>query len=414
MRTKANLILLVLCACCFALGFYFIKELSSEPISSTPLSAGETPAKFKNPRARAAEKQNLNSQTKTIYVTNSFNWSQVESADYREYIANLRGIGCPEATIKDIVITDIMRLYAARRGQFYHNGRDFKFWETNEKRKLNARQLEEREKQLALIDKEIPAVLRELLGVNYEREINKYFVDSNEDERRLNFVSEDKRNRLLALREEIEGRREKLKDDMARGKISAEQQSDELQKIEEVRRAALVKILSPAELDEFELRTSETANRLRDELIGFNPSEEEFRQLYFLQKALDEKSATGAADEADLEKMKGQIRELLGETRFADLERARNPDYRDACLFSQLYELPDSTAGSIFEIKQIAEREKLSLLANQEISADRRNEALQAIRTETEKSLLQILGTKLLSSYTQSSGRWVQQLETPN
>ena len=53
-----------------------------------------------------------------------------------------------DATLKDIILTDIMRLYAARRGQFYHNGREFKFWETNEKRKLKASELEEREKQL--------------------------------------------------------------------------------------------------------------------------------------------------------------------------------------------------------------------------------------------------------------------------
>src|SRR4029078_4829838 len=81
-----------------------------------------------------------------VYKTNQFRWNQIESADYREYIKNLRSVGCPEATIRDIIITDIMRLYAARRGQFYHNGKPFKFWETDEKRKPKAKQLEEREK----------------------------------------------------------------------------------------------------------------------------------------------------------------------------------------------------------------------------------------------------------------------------
>ena len=36
---------------------------------------------------------------------------QVESKDYRTYIANLRGVGCPEATIKDIILTDLMKLF---------------------------------------------------------------------------------------------------------------------------------------------------------------------------------------------------------------------------------------------------------------------------------------------------------------
>jgi hypothetical protein len=44
-----------------------------------------------------------------------FHWSQIESADYPTYIANLRGIGCPEQTIRDLVKADVDSLYAARR-----------------------------------------------------------------------------------------------------------------------------------------------------------------------------------------------------------------------------------------------------------------------------------------------------------
>jgi hypothetical protein len=44
-----------------------------------------------------------------------FNWSQVESADYRAYVANLRGIGCPERTIRDIITADVDTVFAPRR-----------------------------------------------------------------------------------------------------------------------------------------------------------------------------------------------------------------------------------------------------------------------------------------------------------
>lgn len=44
-----------------------------------------------------------------------FHWSQVESSDYRTYIADLRGIGCPEQTICDIITADVDSLYAPRR-----------------------------------------------------------------------------------------------------------------------------------------------------------------------------------------------------------------------------------------------------------------------------------------------------------
>ncbi len=64
---------------------------------------------------------------------------------------------------------------------------------------LKQTQIEERDKQLAQIDKELPAVLRELLGINYEREMNKYFVDTDEDNRRLAFLSDDKRGAAAGL-----------------------------------------------------------------------------------------------------------------------------------------------------------------------------------------------------------------------
>jgi hypothetical protein len=45
----------------------------------------------------------------------AFHWRQVESPDYRAYISNLRRIGCPEQTIRDLISADVDALYAARR-----------------------------------------------------------------------------------------------------------------------------------------------------------------------------------------------------------------------------------------------------------------------------------------------------------
>lgn len=44
-----------------------------------------------------------------------FDWSQIEATDYRTYIANLRGIRCPDQTIFDIVTADIAALYDQKR-----------------------------------------------------------------------------------------------------------------------------------------------------------------------------------------------------------------------------------------------------------------------------------------------------------
>ena len=51
-------------------------------------------------------------------VTNApppaFHWSQLESEDYAQYLANLRGIGCPEETARDILRADVAELFRLR------------------------------------------------------------------------------------------------------------------------------------------------------------------------------------------------------------------------------------------------------------------------------------------------------------
>ncbi len=44
-----------------------------------------------------------------------FHWSQLESPDYRVYIANLRAIGCPPQTVRDIISADVHILYIKKR-----------------------------------------------------------------------------------------------------------------------------------------------------------------------------------------------------------------------------------------------------------------------------------------------------------
>src|SRR4051794_2195565 len=50
----------------------------------------------------------------TGVITNEFRWGQLESEDYPTYILRLRGIGCPEQTIRDIIIADLDKLMAPR------------------------------------------------------------------------------------------------------------------------------------------------------------------------------------------------------------------------------------------------------------------------------------------------------------
>ncbi|HXR05780.1 MAG TPA: hypothetical protein VN765_00525 [Candidatus Acidoferrum sp.] len=351
-----------------------------------------------------------------IYRTNQFRWSQLESTDYRQYIANLRAVGCPEATVRDIVITDVMRLYAARRGKFYQNGRAFKYWETDEKRTLKQAQLEEREAQLALIDKELPAVLRELLGLNYERELNKYFVDAEDDDRRLAFLSEDKRAQVLALQDQSESRRQAVLWDAPNGRPTPGQ-TGQLRQIDREQDATLAGLLTAEEKQEFDLTTSPTAERMRRELIGFNPSEAEFQKIFAREQALDAAYAYQdtndetvlAAKTAEEEKMRAEIEGELGPERAAQFEQAGNPDFQSLTLLAERFDLPPGVSQSVLEMRRLAEDTRNQIIANQNFSADRRAAALNAIQAETERATREALGEAAYTEYARSA-TWIKSL----
>lgn len=93
-----------------------------------------------------------------------FDWSQLTSADYRAYVKNLRGIGCPEATLRAIVTADVNRKYGARSEELGRKLEDFDRLSWSEKLSLlNSREtwLEE----LRQIPGEKAAEIASLLGL---------------------------------------------------------------------------------------------------------------------------------------------------------------------------------------------------------------------------------------------------------
>jgi hypothetical protein len=416
MKTRFAVMLLLLNVAALAAGFVLFGQYWGRQTEQDRAAAQTELAAWK---ARAAAPETAApAEPAVIYKTNDFRWSQLESTDYREYIAHLRAVGCPEVTIKDIILTDVMRLYAQRRGQYYHNGRPFNYWETNDKRKLKQPQIEERDRQLAAIDKDLPAVLRELLGINYERELNKYFVDADEDDNRLGFLSEDKRAQVLSLRDQFEGKRERIIYNVQNGKASPDE-VEQLRQIDQLQDQALSQVLAPSEKEQYELSTSPAADQLRQQLIGFNPTEQEFRALYAKQKAIDDayefedthNAAVIAAKAADETQMMKDFKGNLAGDRIWQFDRSQDPEYQNLTLLSQRYDLPADASDTLLEMRQAVEEERQKLLSNKEIPPERLATALQAMQAETEKAARQTLGDKAFEQYSQTAA-WIRSLGT--
>src|SRR5437868_1996328 len=44
----------------------------------------------------------------------AFNWTNIETTDYKQYVARLRSVGFPEELIRTIVIADVNKLFEER------------------------------------------------------------------------------------------------------------------------------------------------------------------------------------------------------------------------------------------------------------------------------------------------------------
>ena len=85
--------------------------VATAPLQAPPLIAPQPSAATSEAKAAAP-------------VPEPFQWSALESADYPTYRANLRKIGCPEQTIRDILSADIIALYAQKRAALDAKGSD--------------------------------------------------------------------------------------------------------------------------------------------------------------------------------------------------------------------------------------------------------------------------------------------------
>src|SRR5436190_12514320 len=47
-------------------------------------------------------------------VTNHFHWKMIEASNYENYVRNLRAVGCPEKTVRDIILAEIQKTYAVK------------------------------------------------------------------------------------------------------------------------------------------------------------------------------------------------------------------------------------------------------------------------------------------------------------
>ena len=402
MNTKPLLVLSVV-GNCILLGI--VGYMAKQPAKAPVVEHASSETASMKPSESVKERKTIVTVTNQV-PAQKFGWQAVESEDYKQYIANLRSIGCPEETIRDIIIADVNKLFESRK-KALSAGKKFEFWKSgNMFAGMMDPELAKKKQELA---EEKRALLKELLGIEPEDSADLAAL-TNPLTTMLDFLPEEKQSKVSKILQEFQGKAMKS---MQGGAPDAEDLKG-IMKVQKEMEAELAKVLSPEELEDYQLRLSQTSMMMRMQLGTFDPSEQEFRDIFKMRKAFDDEygwNGMGAASKEDREKMKtaqtelnDKIKELLGESRYTQYQRAQDFQYQGLVKVVERNGLGRDVADKVYDIKKVSNDEISKLRGNKDLSSEKRDEAIRAIREETQRSIRELMGDKAYEAYTNRPG----------
>jgi hypothetical protein len=333
-------------------------------------------------------------------------WRVVESTDYRAYIANLRAIGCPEETIRDIILADINKLYAQKQVAINPYFKSNQFWVAGAA-SVSPGQARDFQRQLRQLEREKRELVRALLGVDYQTEMARQNPYLQLQDRQLAFLSETKRARIRQIQEKYADLREDFTlqhEGPLTPELRAQLDAWQNQQEQEIRA-----LLTPEEQREYDLQNRMTAFS--------GATEENYRQVFAIEQRYQEQvkalQAAGALTPEALQNLDRQreveLKNTLGD-RYQEYERTRDPDYREIYQTLQQLKVPAQTASTVHDLKRAAEEQYRLLVTNPGLTAEQVEAGAQALRAEVERTMREVMGETAYQEYRRRGGQWVERL----
>lgn len=410
MNAKPVLFLSLLVNLALAGGLVWAVKSRSTPVPTSAATVESKAAAAPPATAAAAHPETV---THTVALEQKFDWRVVESEDYRKYIANLRSIGCPEETIRDIIVADVNKLFESRRRALTVTTNKFKFWKAGNPM-AGMFDSDRMEKSQAL-NKEKRALLVELLGVAPDEKPDIAAGVTDMFASMMDFLPSDKQAQVIDVMMKYQA---KLAKSMGNGTPDAEDMKN-MRKVQKDMETEIASLMSPEEFQDYQLRMSQTAMVMRMQLASFEPNEQEFRDLFKFKKAYEDefglagmgtatKEEKAKADAAKKE-LDAQIKTLLGEARYAEYERSQDWTYQNLYRVAERNGLTKDDTVKVYDMKKVAESQAGKIRSDKSLSADQRAAALAGIRSETENSMRTVMGEKAYNTYVnQQSTYWLK------
>jgi hypothetical protein len=350
-------------------------------------------------------------QVVTNTVVKQMMWETVEASSYLDYIDNLRRIGCPEETIRDIILADVNKLYKTKRREAIGQ-KKFEYWKGNSMFRMGMDK--ENIEATSELNAERDELLKQLgIESSLESEASQML---NPLQQILGFLPEQKQ---VAVWKEMQGIQSRIAELSKDGEVDMEM----MQQAQKERDQSIKGMLSEEEYTNYLLRMSGTANLMRRQIAGFDPTEDEFLSVFKLKHAFSESYDTELGSPQDenaeqrdqrnaaQEQLNDQIRQSLGDERYADYERAQDYQFQQLHSSMKKADIGTGEAIQVYDMQKVAQDAAVQLRGNQTLNEAERRERLLQIRNETESAIQQVVGTEGWEKYNRPSNtQWIQNI----
>ena len=347
-------------------------------------------------------------RTNVVVRRQNFTWNEIESADFPIYIANLRGIGCPEATIRDIILADVNQLFARRRATEVITAEQ-KWWLSEPDPEVTQTALE----KLEALETERRTLLSTLLGPEWESSYYPYPSHPDTptlDGPVLGALPQQTKQAVRDIESRAAERRQTYLDSLQ--KEGKQPDPAEQAKMRQQTRTELAQALNPEQLEEYLLRYSSQANALRGELHGLANTPEQFRSLFHLTDPIDQQlqllSNTNdtaiAVRRQELEKQRDQaVQQTLGTDDYRQYKLLQDSLYRDVQAVAQQAGAPSDKILPLYEISRATEQERQRIRDDASLSDEQKEQALRTVQAAQRNSWRKLLGDAFYQRYLQET-----------
>ena len=335
-------------------------------------------------------------------------WTTLQTGDLADQRDRLRAEGFPPDIIRAILSAQLDESFAARRKALTAAQPEIPFW----KNPVRDPKLQADLRDLSLEEEKM---LKDLLGRDASAADPQTLAYLH---RQFGDLPDAKLLELQRIQDDYNRQRSDIFTNARSGSIlPAEQQK--LATLDKAMHVDFAGVLTPDELTNYDLRSSNTATQLRYNLSAFDATEQEYRTLFQLQQSFDEKFGRmytqPSQDEmkarnAAQQQLTSDIKAALGDARYADYQRSQDYNYRQTAQLVARLELPPETANQVYAVQQDTQQRARSIQMDSTLPGDTRLQQLSALADEAKAKVATVLGPRGAEAYSANGGSWLQNL----